>query len=67
MDVLEIRTTTLKKANMSSNISLSSIFYHLNGRTQIFKFGTRVLLTREDDGAIVAWVLVMQKTRLSIT
>jgi hypothetical protein len=38
--------------------------YHLNGRTQIFKFGTRVLLTREEDGAIVAWVLVMQKKRV---
>jgi len=58
---LERRTTTLKKTNMSWNIPLSSIFYHLNGRTQFLKFGTRVLLTREEDGAIVAWVLIMQK------
>lgn len=64
---MERRTTTLKKANMSWNIPLSSIFYGLNGRIQFFKFGTRVLLTREEDGAIVAWVLIMQKKRLSIT
>jgi len=51
---------------MSWNIPLSSIFYHLNGRTRILKVRTRVLLTMEEDGAIVAWVLVMQKIRLSI-
>jgi hypothetical protein len=67
MDILERRTTTLKKANMSWNIPLSCIFYHLNGRTQFFKVGTRVLLKREEDGEIVAWVLIMQKIRLSIT
>ncbi len=65
MDVLEIRTTTLKKANMSYMEHTPILhIYHLNGRTQIFKFGTRVLLTREEDGAIVAWVLVMQKKRV---
>jgi predicted transcriptional regulator len=67
MDVLKKRTTTLKKANMSWNIPLSSIFYHLNGKTPILKVGTRVLLTREEDDEIVAWALVMQKIRLTTT
>jgi hypothetical protein len=67
MVVLEIRTTTIEESKHVMEHTPILHIYHLNGRTQIFKFGTRVLLTREADGGIVAWVLIMQKKKLSIT
>jgi hypothetical protein len=45
------------------NDSLSN---HLNGRIKCKKAGPQGVLTKQEDEAMVTWILNMQKVRLSI-
>jgi hypothetical protein len=40
---------------------------HINDKTRLKKFGLKCLLIEEEDVAILAWTLVMEKCGLSIT
>jgi hypothetical protein len=67
MDVVERGHTSLKKASMYWNIPFTSLLDHLNGRTRSMKVGPQGVLIKIKDGAIVSWVLNLQKTNLFIT
>jgi hypothetical protein len=49
------------------NIPLTSFSYHFNGRTKRRKVGPQGELIKQEDVAIVTWVLNMQIVGLSIT
>jgi len=46
---------------------LTSFLSHINGRAITRKIGLQGVLTNEEDGTIVTWVLNMQIVGLSIT
>lgn len=48
MDAIERGTYSLRKGNSSWNILMSSLFYHLNGKTKSMKMGLGVLIKKED-------------------
>jgi hypothetical protein len=66
MDVVERGTHSLKRANKSWNIPMSSLSNHLNGKTRSKKMGPRRVLTNEEDSAMITWTLIMQECALSI-
>jgi hypothetical protein len=51
---------SLRRASKSWNISLSSFFYHLNGKTRFRKMGPRGVFTKENDVVVIKWTLDMQ-------
>jgi hypothetical protein len=59
METIERGTHSLRKASRFWNIPFNSLSNHLNGNTRNMKMGPRCLLTKEEDVAIVAWVLGM--------
>jgi hypothetical protein len=65
----ENETISLKKANRHWNIFFISLFNHLYENTTRSKKLESIIisvLTIEEDQVVVAWVLTMQKIRLSI-
>jgi hypothetical protein len=66
MDVVERGTHSLKKANKSWNIPMSSIVDHLNGKTMSRKLGPIGVLTEENDATMIKWTLDMQECGLSL-
>ncbi len=67
MDVVEIRTCSLKWINRSFNIHLSSLFDYLNGKTRARMMGPRrVVIDVKDPIVIHVWTVVMQKCKLYI-
>jgi hypothetical protein len=67
MDIIEIETTSSRKANRHWNIPFTSLFDHMNGKTQSRKYGLTNVLIKEKDHVIVTWILVVKKIGLSIT
>jgi len=67
MDVVERGHTFLRKANMYWNILFTSLLDHFNGRIRSNKVGVQGVIIEVEDGAIVSWVLNMQKTNLFVT
>jgi hypothetical protein len=67
MDAVEKGHTSLRKASMYWNIPFTSLSNHINGRTKSRKVGLQGMLIEVEDGAIVSWVLNMQKTSLFVT
>jgi hypothetical protein len=59
MDVVERGTHSLRRANRSWNIPMSSFFDHLNGKTRSKKMGIRGVLIEEKDVIVIAWTLTM--------
>jgi hypothetical protein len=59
MDVVEIGRHSLRRANRSWNIPMSSFFDHLNGKTRFKKMGIRGVLIEEEDAIVIAWTLTM--------
>lgn len=66
MDVVEKRTHSLRCANITWNIFLSSLFNHLNGKTRFWKMGPIGVLMAKKDVKVIKWTLTMQKCGLSI-
>ncbi len=67
MDAIEKRTYSIKRANKSWNILMSSLVDHLNERTKSKKMGLGGVLTKEEDVAMTTWTLTMQECGLSIS
>ncbi len=67
MDVVENGTYSLWRAKRAWNIPMSSISYHLNGKTISKKMGPRGVPTEEEDVAMIAWTLTMEKCGLFIS
>ncbi len=67
MDVIENGTTSLQKANKHQNISFTSLFDHLYGKTRSRKLRPVNMLIVEEDQAMVVWVFSMQEVGLSIS
>jgi hypothetical protein len=67
MDVVERVTRSLRKANRSWNIPMSSLSNHLNGKTRSRKIGPRRMLREEKDSTVIALTLAMQECGLSIS
>jgi len=67
MEVIKKGSHSLKKANQSWNIPLTSLSNHLNGKTRSKKMGPTNVLIEEEDVVIVAWIITMQKCGLLIT
>ncbi len=67
MDVIEKGTHSIRKANKSWNIPMSSLVDHLNGKTKSRKMRPRGVLTKEEDVVVITWTLVMQEYGLSIS
>ncbi len=65
MDVIEIETTSSRKASRHWNIPFKSLFHHMNDKTQSRKYGLSNVLIKEKDHVIVGWTLVVQKVGLS--
>jgi len=61
MDVIEKGTHSIRKANKSWNIPMSSLVDHLNGKTKSRKMGPKGVLTKEEDVVVITWTLVMQE------
>jgi len=59
MDTFERKTHSLRKANGSWNIPMSSFFDHLSGKTRSIKMGPGGVLIKEEDSIVIAWILVM--------
>jgi hypothetical protein len=53
MDVVERETHSLRRANKSWNIPMSSTTDHLNGKTRSRKMGPRGVLTRKKDVVVI--------------
>jgi hypothetical protein len=66
IDGFERGTHSLRKANMSWNIPMSSPFDHMSGKTRSIKMGPGGVLIEEKDSTMIAWTLTMQACRLSI-
>ncbi len=66
MDVIENGTHSMKKANKSWNIPMSSFTNHLNGKTKSKKMGPRVVLTKEENAIVITWTLSIQECGPSI-
>jgi hypothetical protein len=54
MDVVENGTISLRKASKQWNISLTSFFNHLYGKTRTRELGPIVILTLKEDKVVVA-------------
>ncbi len=67
MDVVERGTHSLRRANRSWNIPMSSLFDHLCGKIRSRKIGPRGVLTKEEGLAVITWTLAMQECGLSIS
>jgi hypothetical protein len=67
MDVVENGTYSLWRARRAWNIPMSSIFYHLNGKTKSKKMGPKGVPTEEEDVAVIAWTLTMEGCGLLIS
>jgi hypothetical protein len=67
MDDVERGRCSLRKANMSWNIILSSFFDHLNKKTRFRKMESGGVLTKEEDVIVIKWTLDMQECGLSIS
>jgi hypothetical protein len=67
MDILETGHISLKKANKYQNIPFTSLLDHFTGKTRSKKVGLQGVLTKLQDGAIVSWVLNIEKTGLFAT
>jgi len=67
MDVVEGGTHSLKRANMSWNIPMSTLYDHMNGKFKSGKMGPRGVLIEEKDSTMIAWTLTMQECGLSIS
>jgi hypothetical protein len=59
MDVVERRTTSLRKASRHWNIPLTSLFDHLYGKTRSRKVRPTSVLTIKEHQAMVFWILAM--------
>jgi hypothetical protein len=59
MDVVEKRTHSLMKANITWNIFLNSFFDHLNGKNTFRKVGLGGVFIIEEDVEVINWTLVM--------
>jgi hypothetical protein len=67
MEVVERRTHSLKKPSQFWNIPFISLFDHINGKTRFKKMIYVGVLTDKENEVIVAWILIMQKCKLSPT
>jgi len=59
VDVVERWRHSIRRANRSWNIPMSSFFDHLNGKTRSKKMGIRGVLIEEEDVIVIAWTLTM--------
>jgi hypothetical protein len=59
MDAIEHGITSLRRASKFWGIPIISLSNHLNGKIKSKQIGPLVVLTKERDEAIVAWVLSM--------
>ncbi len=67
MDVVERRTHSVKRANKSWNIPMSSIVDHLNGKSRFKKMGLRGVLIEKEDVTVIKWTLNLQECGFSIS
>ncbi len=67
MEVVERGMHSLIKASQFWNIPFISLFDHLNGKTRFRKIVYVGVLTDKENVVIVAWILIMQKCKLSPT
>jgi hypothetical protein len=67
MDVVESRTSSLRKANRHWNISFTFLFDHLGGKTTNKKPRPVGVLTKEENKVVITWILAMQKVGLLMT
>jgi hypothetical protein len=67
MDVIEGGTHSLKRANISWNIPMSSLYDHMNGKSKSKRMGPKGVLIEEKDSTMIAWTLTMQEGGLSIS
>jgi hypothetical protein len=67
MVAIEKCTYSLRVANMSWNILMTSFSSHLFRKTKTWKHGPLGNLIDEEDVIVGAWILVMQECALSIT
>ncbi len=67
MDAIEIGITSLHGPNKFYGKLVTSFSNYLYGKTRSRKIGPPCVLTKEQDGIIIVWVLSMQECGLSIT
>jgi hypothetical protein len=67
MDVTERGTHSLRRANRSWNIPMSSLVDHLNGKTKSRKMGLGGVLIKEEYAIVITWTLTMQECGMSIS
>jgi hypothetical protein len=67
MDVVEGGMHSLKRANMSWNIPMSSLYDHMNGKSKSRRMGPGGVLIEEKDSIMIGWTLIMQECGLSIS
>jgi len=67
MEIIKKGIHSLRKANQSWNISLTSLSDHLNGKTRSKKMGPTNVLIEEEYVVMVGWIITMQKCGLLIT
>ncbi len=67
MDVVERWAHSLRRANKSWNIPMSSIVDHLNGKTISEKMGLGGVFIEKEDVVVIKWTLNMQECGLSIS
>jgi hypothetical protein len=61
------RIIIFEKTNKFWHIPIISLSNHLNGKTRSRKQRPQGVLTNQEDGALMAWILGMQKCELSTT
>jgi hypothetical protein len=66
MHVVEEWIHSLRRANKTWNIILSSFSNHLNGKTKSRKMGPRGVLIAKEGAKVIKWTLAMQECGLSI-
>jgi hypothetical protein len=67
MDVIERRTHSLRRANRSWNLPMSSLVDHLHGETKSRKMGLGSVFIKEKYVIVITWTLAMQERGLSIS
>jgi hypothetical protein len=67
MDAIENGTISLRKASRHWNIPLTSLSYHLYGKTRSRKLGPGGVLIVEEDQVVIVWVLSMYEVGLLIS
>jgi hypothetical protein len=67
MQVIKKGSHSLKKANWSWSIPLTTLCNHLHGKTRSKKMGPTNVLILDEHVVIVAWIITMQKCGLLIT